>query len=133
MFDLLLLICVILCVILVLFIVYYLVVLSDYETAHLSSVALCQSVNKWVNVERAMQFTRSVLFALDRRPWLFLLNLPVSAFHIYYLRQKKPYLDPTTVSYYFHQENRTQGIKAAFYALSFVIELFLFVYAAVTK
>lgn len=46
---------------------------------------------------------------------------------------KKPYMDPTTIAFTFHRENRNQGLKAAFFAICFILELFLFVYTAVNK
>eukprot|EP01116_Phalansterium_solitarium_P007464 TRINITY_DN20151_c0_g1_i1.p1 TRINITY_DN20151_c0_g1~~TRINITY_DN20151_c0_g1_i1.p1 ORF type:complete len:137 (-),score=4.76 TRINITY_DN20151_c0_g1_i1:103-513(-) len=113
--------------------VYFLALYSDLESDHTNPIDMCKQVNAYSMPEMIGHAVFTVLFLLTGNYYLFLLNLPLLAWHAYRFQKRQHRIDPTQVFRVLGFETKVLYCKLAFYMVCFCVYLFTLIRAVIGR
>ncbi|KAJ1980318.1 hypothetical protein H4R35_001171 [Dimargaris xerosporica] len=96
----------------------------DMEADYMNPIELCQSLNQWVVPEILAHGFLTLMFLLLGIWSCFLINLPLLAWHIYKVYEKRHLYDPTVVFRHLTDYKREGFVKVGFFFFSFFFYLY---------
>eukprot|EP01119_Soliformovum_irregulare_P005692 TRINITY_DN17433_c0_g1_i1.p1 TRINITY_DN17433_c0_g1~~TRINITY_DN17433_c0_g1_i1.p1 ORF type:complete len:194 (-),score=50.67 TRINITY_DN17433_c0_g1_i1:83-664(-) len=112
--------------------VYFLALFSDLDSDQIHPTDLCKHLNVFIIPEMAVHAVLSVIILL-KAPLLFLLNIPLLAWHGYRLQTKRFLMDATQIYRESEKETKILFAKLGFYMILFCFYLFYLIRATMGK
>ncbi|XVF75847.1 hypothetical protein PTKIN_Ptkin13bG0219800 [Pterospermum kingtungense] len=109
---------------------YQLLSLSDLEADHLNPFEASTRINYVVVPEFILQGFLCAFFLLTWHWFMFLLTLPLTAYHLMLYLNRKHLVDVTEIFRYLNSEKKYRFIKLGIYLLLFTVVLFRLVISA---
>lgn len=107
--------------------VYSLILFSDLTVDHINPIELCQIVNRLVLPEYVGHFYVTMMLLLRRYFITALLNVPLIAFHVRRVMERKHMLDNTSIFNDVDRERQICEIKLGVHLVLFFVYLYLFI------
>ncbi|PRP81978.1 ER-derived vesicles protein ERV14 [Planoprotostelium fungivorum] len=113
--------------------VYFLALFSDLEADTINPIDMCRHLNAFLLPEIIGHAVLSALFLFTGRFWLFLLNVPLLAWHAYKVSTKSIRLDATQIYRTIGKETKILFAKLGFYMVCFCAYLFYLIWTIVDE